>query len=197
LTASSSSAEVSAVAQLLFHSGVAVQMDYGASSSYSGTTSIRHAFPDYFRYSSTAQLLRNSHFEDTTWKQLLINELDNGRPVFYGISSGSGGHFIILDGYDDDGYFHCNWGSGSTAGFYKLLSELPPVQEAIIGIEPNVCGCDPVSEFYARFNRFDDGSGDQDYPNNSNCQFLIDHPGSDSVALIFKKKQILKTGKIS
>jgi hypothetical protein len=185
LNSSSSPEEVAAVAQLMAHCGVAVEMDYAAGSSYSGTTSLRNAFYDFFGYSSKAQLLRNSHFPDSTWKQILIDEIDDGRPVFYGISSGSGGHFIVLDGYTDDGYFHFNWGYGS--GYYKKLSELPVVQEAIIGIEPIPEVNDFSVDFVARFNRFDDGSGVAGYGNNLLSGFLIEPPGADSIALFFSK----------
>lgn len=185
LNSSSSSEEVAAVAQLMFHCGVAVEMDYAAGSSYSGTTSIRNAFPDYFRYSSKAQLLRNSHFPDSTWKQILRNELDNGRPVFYGISSGTGGHFIVLDGYSDNDYFHFNWGYGT--GYNKMLSELPAVQEAIIGIEPLPLVNDLSADFIARFNRFDDGSGTEDYDSNQTIHYVIEPPDADSIAVFFSK----------
>ncbi len=185
LNSSNSTDEVAAVAQLMLHCGVAVEMDYGASSSSSGTTAIRNSFPDFFRYSSKAQLIRNSHFPDSTWKNILKNELDNGRPVFYGITSGTGGHFIVLDGYTCDDYFHFNWGYGT--GYNKKLTELPPIQEAVIGIEPIPEVTNLSAKFIARFNRFDDGSGTGEYQNNRTIQYLIAPPGADSIALFFSR----------
>lgn len=182
---SNSTDEVAAVAQLMLHCGVAVEMDYESSSSSSGTTAIRNSFPDIFRYSSKAQLIRNSHFPDSTWKNILKNELDNGRPVFYEITSGTGGHFIVLDGFTDDDYFHFNWGYGT--GYNKKLTELPPIQEAVIGIEPIPEVTNLSAEFIARFNRFDDGSGTGEYQNNRTIQYLIAPSGADSIALFFSR----------
>ncbi len=188
LNSSSSPEEVAAVAQLMFHCGVSVEMDYAAGSSFSGTTSLRNAFYDYFRYSSKAQLLNKSHFSDSAWKSMLRKELDEERPVFYCISSGTGGHFIVLDGYSDNDYFHFNWGYGT--GYNKKLSELPAVQEAIIGIEPITEVLNISSDFVARFNRFDDGSGTDDYQSSLTTQYLIEPPGADSIALFFSKLNI-------
>lgn len=187
LTVYSQPEEVAAVAQLMFHAGVSVEMDYGASASSSGTTSIRNAFAECFGYSTRMQLLRKSHFEDTVWVRLLRDELDAGRPVFYGISGGTGGHFIVIDGYTNDGYFHCNWGNGVQAGYNKLLSELPPVQEAIIGLEPDTIPPGDTTRYIARFCRLDDGSGAKDYDNNSEIRFIIRPPHADSIALFFSK----------
>ncbi len=187
LNVSSLPDEISAVATLMFHCGVAVEMDYAYNASYSGTTSIRNAFPDFFGYASTAQLLNKSHFTDSVWKVMLRNELDNQRPVFYGISSGTGGHFIVIDGYTDDGYFHCNWGNGVAAGYDKLLSELSTVQEAIIGLQPDTCFCDSLATFVARQCRFDDGSGRNNYPSDKTCKYLISPPNASAIALFFSK----------
>ena len=191
LSGSSSPEEINAVAQLMYHFGVAVEMDYGPGGSSSGSTSIRNAVFDYFDYSSTAQLLRKSFFSDSVWKAILINELENSRPVFYCISSGSGGHFIVCDGYysdaNDSVYFHFNWGYSN--GYYKLLSELPVVQEAIIGIEPNTENGYSNNNFFARFCRFDDGSGINKYKNALSGKYLINQPDASSIALFFSDFQ--------
>jgi len=189
LNSSSLPEEVAAVAQLMFHCGVAVEMDYAYNASYSGTTSIRNAFPDFFGYASKAQLLNKSHFPDSVWTAMLIKEIDAQRPIFYCISSGSGGHFIVLDGYSDNDYFHFNWGNGVVNGYNKLLSELPVVQEAIIGIEPNTAFTDSLYNFYARHCRFDDGSGIFNYQSELYCQYLINTPGATSLALFFSDFQ--------
>ncbi|MBN1338818.1 MAG: C10 family peptidase [Bacteroidales bacterium] len=185
LTVYSQPGEVASVARIMFHAGAAVEMDYGATASFSGTTSIRNALPERFGYSTRAQLLKKSHFADSVWVSLLLNELDHGRPVFYAISSGTGGHFVVLDGYAGSGCFHFNWGNGLQAGYNKLLSELPVVQEAIIGIEPDTVPSGDVNRFLARFCRFDDGSGMRNYENNSSAAYLIQPPLADSLALFF------------
>lgn len=184
LNSSSPPASVAAVAQILFHCGVAVEMDYGPLASYSGTTSIRDAFVKYFRYSSEGQLLNISQFPDTIWSEMLRAEIDAGRPVFYGISSGTGGHFTVLDGYEGE-YFHFNWGNAVQAGYFKLLSELPVVQEAIIRLMPLPGSCDSVALFLARDCMIDDGSGPYPYPSLQHCIYMIATPGSQFISLVF------------
>ena len=187
LSGSSSPEEISAVAQLMYHFGVAVEMDYGPGGSSSGSTSIRDAIFDYFDYSSTAQLIKKSFFSDSVWKAILISELEASRPVFYCISHGSGGHFIVCDGYyidaQDSIFFHFNWGYANA--YNKLLSELPPVQEAIIGIEPNTENSYSSNNYFARFCRFDDGSVVKNYQNGLTCTYLINPAGANSIVLFF------------
>ena len=187
LSGSSPPEEIYAVAQLMYHFGVAIEMDYGPGASSSGSTSIRDAIFDFFNYSSNAQLIRKSFFSDSAWKVILINELEASRPMFYCISSGSGGHFIVCDGYyldaQDSIYFHFNWGYAN--GYYKLLSELPPVQEAIIGIEPNTENAYTNNNFFARHCRFDDGSGINTYKDSLYSRYLINPAEANSIALFF------------
>ncbi|MCD4746103.1 MAG: C10 family peptidase, partial [Bacteroidales bacterium] len=185
LSGSSLPVEITAIAQLMFHCGVSVEMEYGPYASYSGIPRIRNAFVEYFNYLSSAQILNKDHFPDSTFKNILKMELDNSKPVFYAISSGSGGHFVVCDGYQDDDYFHFNWGNGNVNGYYKLLSELPIIQEAIIDIQPATGSCSGLTEFFANNCDFDDGSNIFNYSDNADCQWLIQPPDASSVALIF------------
>jgi len=77
-----------------------------------------------------------------SWRNLLRTELDQGRPMVYR-GFGSGGHAFNLDGYDEDDYFHFNWGWGGSYNGWFLLTALEPGgydfsddQAAIIGLEP-------------------------------------------------------------
>ncbi|MBP8179048.1 MAG: C10 family peptidase [Spirochaetes bacterium] len=140
-----------AVATLMYHCGVSVDMNY--SPSLSGITDINkvvNAFETYFSYSSTAEL--NTMGSNTsTWIQLLKTELDAGRPVFYcgygSCDSEPGGHAFVCDGYNNSNYFHFNWGWGingqNDQNGYFLVTDLTPFncdfsnnQAAIIGIQP-------------------------------------------------------------
>jgi len=81
---------------------------------------------------------------EESWVQLIQNELDNERPVYYG-GSGTIGHAFVCDGYQDSAYFHFNWGWGGNNNGYFYLNDLTPGgedftnhQTAIIGISPEV-----------------------------------------------------------
>ena len=152
LTSSSTTAQKNAIATLMYHCGVSVDMDYdigdnGGSGAYS--EDVPYALVHYFNYKSTASIKYKSNFSDNNWINLLKTELDASRPIQYS-GSGTGGHAFVCDGYNSSNYFHFNWGwSGSNDGFYSLSSLNPGSggvggsnynftnnQAAIIGIEP-------------------------------------------------------------
>ena len=119
-------AEVDAVALLEYHAGVSVEMDYGpnASGAYSGD--VVPAFQQYFRYSNDADFVDRDDYSDQQWINLLKNEIDNGRPMYYSAYSYTkdatrGGHAFVCDGYDENDFFHYNWGwQGFDNGFYSI-----------------------------------------------------------------------------
>ena len=158
----SSQKEKEAVAMLMYHCGVSVNMNYGVAdeggssayvtSAYSNITHCaEYAFKTYFDYKSTSQGIGivdyvKDHSEED-WMDLLRNELDNDRPILYA-GFGTGGHAFICDGYDSEGYFHYNWGWGGIADGYFSIYSLTPQggpegtnytynQQIIIGLEPN------------------------------------------------------------
>ena len=50
------------------------------------------------------------------------SDLNKLRPLYYSANDGQGGHAFILDGYDEDGKFHINWGwGGSYDGYFVVV----------------------------------------------------------------------------
>lgn len=138
-----------AVATLMFHCGVSVDMNYGGdanngSSSYS--SSIPSALTSYFRYSNDCSYVSKSDYTNSTWFALMKSCLDQGRPVCYrGYSDESGGHAFVCDAYNESNQLHFNWGwSGSNNGFYALDALNPGSMvfsynnQAVINIHPPV-----------------------------------------------------------
>lgn len=114
---------VEAVAILLYHCGVAVNMNYGPSASISNSNRIVSALSTYFCFPTTIQYIERGNISSNTWINYLKNELDEGAPFMYGGSGSYGGHVWICDGYQDDNYFHFNWGwGGQQNGFYSLAN---------------------------------------------------------------------------
>ncbi|MBC8006124.1 MAG: leucine-rich repeat protein, partial [Verrucomicrobia bacterium] len=84
---------------------------------------------------------------ESAWLSLLKTELDNGRPIWYqGSSAPCNGvvHAFVCDGYQNDDFFHFNWGWGGSYDGYFYLGNLNPgyntfseLQSAIIKIAPN------------------------------------------------------------
>jgi hypothetical protein len=136
------------VAELLYHAGVSVDMDYGPSGSGASTGATATALKTYFSYDNTASYVRKSDYSGDDWAALLREEIDNNRPVIYrgyDVDAGSG-HAFVCDGYSGSDYFHFNWGwYGSYQDEYFYLNDLTPgshdysdSQAAVVGIAPDI-----------------------------------------------------------
>lgn len=118
--------EVDAVALLEYHAGVSVEMEYGPSASGAYSPDAIEALEENFRYSSNASFLDRDYYSDSQWIDLMKNEVDNGRPMYYSAYSYTkngtrGGHAFVCDGYDENDFFHFNWGwQGFDNGFYSI-----------------------------------------------------------------------------
>ncbi|MCR4857286.1 MAG: C10 family peptidase [Bacteroidales bacterium] len=140
LSSSTSTSQKEEVAKLIYHCGVAVEMDYapGGSSAYS--SDVPDALYDYFAYADNGTYVSRYNYSDSDWVNLIKHELDSLRPVYYS-GHGTGGHAFVCDGYDNSGFFHINWGwNGWYDGYFELSALTPSTsnfssdQAAIIGI---------------------------------------------------------------
>ncbi len=118
-------AQIDAVATLMYHCGVAVDMEYG-SVSLADTYYIGNRLQTYFNFSNISNDYP-IHYENNngegSWATLLKTELDAARPmIYYGGYSWLGGiHVFVCDGYDSDDKFHFNWGwNGHYDGYFSL-----------------------------------------------------------------------------
>ncbi len=135
LNAESDSAQIIAVATLMYHAGVAVDMMYGPNGSGAfaqphnslGDPCAENALKTYFRYNPMLSCKAKGIFSDSVWDAMMRADLDASRPILYtGSDQSMGGHAFILDGYDEDGYFHINWGwRGYYNGYYTIDSLSP------------------------------------------------------------------------
>ena len=145
-----SDTQANAVATLMYHCGVSVDMDYDYSQtqtshigSSASTYNVMYALENYFNYAPCMHYESKVSHSEEEWITMLKQELDNKRPLQYrGSKTTGGGHSFVCDGYDNRNYFHFNWGwSGFYNGFYSvetLCSEAAYTkdQEAIFGIQP-------------------------------------------------------------
>ncbi len=123
-----------AVAEISYHCGVSVDMDYGGDveeGSGSNLNRVPDAIKNYFRYSTAAYVVTKPS-NLTTWQDLLKESFDMGWPVAYsGTEPGAGyGHAFICDGYDDYDMFHFNWGWGGSNDNYYLIESIDYTQDA-------------------------------------------------------------------
>lgn len=118
---SSANAGGMAVALLMYHCGIAVDMDYAPDGSGAHTEDVAQALIDYFRYGACAHMDSRDNYTRTQWEDMLIASFDRGIPVVYSGSDTNGGHAFNCDGYNNNRYFHFNWGwSGSYNNYYQI-----------------------------------------------------------------------------
>lgn len=116
-----------AVSLLMYHCGVAVDMQYKLTGSGSYDSDAAAALIKYFGYDKGMKQAYRAVYTDDEWQQLLLEELSQGRPLFYSAHTRSNeGHSFICDGFDGNGYFHFNWGwSGMANGYYLVVGSDP------------------------------------------------------------------------
>ncbi len=110
-------------ALLLYHFGVAVEMDYSPNGSGALFGDELNALKTYFGYNPDLSFKAKSWFpNEEDWINMLKEQLDAGYPLPYkGSSNSSGGHAFVCDGYNSSNQFHFNWGwSGWYNGYYSI-----------------------------------------------------------------------------
>ena len=179
LSGSSTPAQVNAVATLMYHIGVAVNMMYGLastggsgavlSSSGSSYPSAENALKTYFKYESTLHSVSKEDVSNEEWINILMSELnaDPPRPILESGRSQSGGHAFVCDGYDETEKFHINWGWGGWYDGYFEHNGLNPGGSGTGGNQEHaynndvaiIVGIKPLGEYHVTANSSDNTMG--------------------------------------
>ena len=114
-----------AVATLMYHCGVSVDMGYGQSSG-AFTTDVPKSLQTYFSYDANYQRIQKVMYPIDSLNRIIYSELKAKRPVLVSGFNDEGGHAFVCDGCDANGYFHINWGWAGSCDGYFLLSALNP-----------------------------------------------------------------------
>ena len=149
-----------AIATLMYHCGVSVNMQYSPSGSGAYSPDVEPAYRTYFGYCG-AKYISKTNFQEENWMAMLKAELDLSRPVYYSGSSEGGGHAFVCDGYDSDNLFHFNFGwSGSGDGFYSTydVNGYNQYQAVVIHIYPAEIQADANGIIYVSTDGQGDGS---------------------------------------
>ena len=155
LSASSTSVQINAVATLMYHCGVSVNMQYntGESDAYmvgNGWYNCLYALPSYFGYNDSLKGLTKAKYTDAAWLSIIKTELNASRPILWdGHEPTGSGHCFVADGYDVNDLIHFNWGWGGQCNGYYSINALNPAlyssgfnayEHVIIGIKPSNAG---------------------------------------------------------
>lgn len=117
LDSTSTEEEYFYIAQFLHQCGIAVDMQYSGHGSGAYSFDVPPALRNYFKYSSDDDVTLGywgfNFYTNEQWAQMLKDGgLDEHLPLYYSGAddSGAGGHAFVCDGYDENDYFHFNWG---------------------------------------------------------------------------------------
>lgn len=141
----SSAQKKTAVAYLMRDCGYASAMNYDTDGSGAYDNFAALALSRNFSYDSLAvKDYMRIFYSDTQWMQMVQSELLSHRPILYcAFDNTAGGHAFVVDGMDNEGRVHVNWGwDGSANGYYDidLLNPLSynfnQSQRMIVGIKP-------------------------------------------------------------
>lgn len=153
-TTSVTSTHRTAVATLVYHVGVASNMNYSSEGSGATSAVAISRMADFFDYDAGMSTISVNYDGAQALEDGVYNELCQGRPVMLSAATCYGeGHAFVCDGTDDKGLFRINWGWGGLADGYYALSALTPTEQstggsplnkgyttrivAYIGIQPN------------------------------------------------------------
>ena len=125
--------------RLIYHAGISCSMRYNDGWSLSFPEEAVHGFVEHWGIKPEAKVYKRM-WNFIGWKKKLKNEINNGRPILYaGVGLNfqggpnddvAGGHSWVIDGYDSEDRFHCNWGWGKGwKGWYSLGNFKPQTTE--------------------------------------------------------------------
>ena len=111
-----------AIALLMYHCGVAVDMQYGPQGSGAHSQDVPDAIFNYFRYTKNANRLDRDLYTRNEWEEILISNLQEGFPMYYSGAEGNSGHAFVCCGYrESDRKFYFNWGwSGFNNNYFAI-----------------------------------------------------------------------------
>ena len=149
--------ESDAVAQLMYHVGVACHMDYSSVASGAGMGSSMVALMQFFDYDAGIEVLPKDYMDEETMLSKMAEDLQASRPIqIEALTKKYEGHAFVCDGMQSNGYIHINWGWGGYGDGYFALSAMNPTNQGIggasddgaftegvtayIGVQPNVGG---------------------------------------------------------
>lgn len=122
-----------AVAELSYHCGIANNMQYAPEGSGAWLERVPYSMHKYFGYNSRACVQNRRGFTYEEWTERLTEELLAGRPIVFAANSSDVGHCFVIDGLNEEGLFHVNWGWGGWYNGYFDIGILNPEGTGIGG----------------------------------------------------------------
>lgn len=114
--------QADAVAQLMLACGVAANTTYTSTSSSALSSNTVYGLKRYLGFESGDYYSNKESIPAEEWLKDIYKNISDSLPVIYGgINSSNGVHEFVLDGYDQNGLVHVNWGwGGNYDGFFNI-----------------------------------------------------------------------------
>lgn len=197
-------AQKAQIAQLMHDCGVMVKMQYTPSSSGAFSQDILPALVEHMGYDKSSRFAPREAFSTSEWINLLKSSISNDCPVIYGSQSsiGGGGHQFVLDGFDDKGNFHVNWGwGGSDNGYFTVELEVNgyafnSASDALLNLHPKTGGDSPTPTVFALFDAISVTKGDICSDSEFTLSFKVINDGVFTATSKIQPAVIDRNGKI-
>ena len=142
------STQANAVATLMYHVGVAADMDYDPDGSGAISSAALANMGRYFGYDKGIQTLPKDYLKEEDILNAIVADLEIGHPVYVsGATKNKEGHAFVCDGIKSDGYLHINWGWNGVSNGYFALSALDPDQQGTGGSASDMAFTEGVEVF--------------------------------------------------
>jgi len=123
-----------AVATLMSHAGISCDMHYTSYGSGAYSPLMLYALHHYFLYERSMRIVYLDYYRDSSFMNLIEHELNHNRPLYMGgATKNNEGHAFVLDGIDEEGNLHINWGWNGKANGYYQLRKLDPKEQGTGG----------------------------------------------------------------
>ena len=124
LNGNSTQEEIEAIATLMYHCAIAVDMGFSPTGSGANSWDVPRAIRQYFSYTNHANLKSRDMYSLLDWQDMLKESIDKYWPLYYSGFSSTAGHAFVCDGYDDSDLFHFNWGWGGSSDGWFVIDEI-------------------------------------------------------------------------
>jgi hypothetical protein len=142
--------QISEVSRLIYHCGVAVEMNWQGTGTPNNPGTWASSLSQYFNYTLGWTYYDEMEIasDNEGFKLALRNELQNNHPVLFSYYGTTTGHAVVIDGYENENFFHfaCGWGGGGDAFYYLFDLDDDGIHDqtphhsfyrAAMGIRPN------------------------------------------------------------
>lgn len=147
-----------AVAQLVYACGAAMYADYGPSTGVNNYSKMLYGLQHYLHFSPESRYLKRAFYSTAEWTELINQSLYSGKPVFYRgswlFNGGNAGHMFVIDGINEEGEYHVNFGHGGNGDKYVDINVINqngiyPGGRAVCynATQAMVTNCYPVTDF--------------------------------------------------